>query len=140
MNILRNTIKIALSLCLVFITTLSFGYKYVNATSNVSTLRGLEEKYTVSRDLAIYDNGGTYLGYITCKLTIQYNSVGNTFRLIAVDYNDVMITSPTGYVSKCTSTPSVGSYITGDFVKVNFEIVVSAIGMVKINRSIDIQI
>lgn len=133
-NKFKKVIMIIMSTFLVFLNIVTIAD--VRAQEETVEARGVIETYTVRGSVGI----GPDLGSVDAVATIEYRSVGN--RFILKDIEVIPYFSPLRPLMKLksyTTTPSVGSYITGSQVKVDV-VVDAGVGGVTWKKTIYIDI
>lgn len=114
---IKKTIIVLMSMFLVAFTEFYTNVTY--ALDDNIDLYGFEETYTIQADKGLI-NG---YGYVTCKVGITYNSVGNTYKVAWVQC--VPHLSSSYPFLKCGGVavdPKVGNIITGNYVTVSFNV------------------
>lgn len=109
---------ITISMCLLTILGLTIIDRPVLAFDEIGTY-AVEEDFVISEDKTL--NMG--YGYVTCKVTVTYNSVGNTYTVKDVVCVQHFSFTQFGLVlHDISSSPSRGQRITNDKVIVKFKV------------------
>ena len=70
-----------------------------------------------------YANNGINMGYVTCKVVVEYSSLGPGYTVISATCEPhFSIAYPFLTIGGVKSDPAVGKKITGDSVKVSFNV------------------
>ncbi len=114
-----------LSLCLIcmFVCIISlFTITKVQGLENKVMPSANIERYTVTEDVGL-DKNGVNMGYVTCKVVIEYSSLGPSYTVISVACDPhFSAVYPFLTIGGIKSNPAVGKKITGDSVEVLFNI------------------
>ena len=94
----------------------------VRALDNQATPYANIERYTVKEDVGLNKNG-INMGYVTCKVVVEYSSLGPGYTVISATCEPhFSIAYPFLTIGGVKSDPAVGKKITGDSVKVSFNV------------------
>ena len=115
--------KILLCLVCMFICIISLvTTTQVRALDNQATPYANIERYTVKEDVGLNKNG-INMGYVTCKVVVEYSSLGPSYTVISATCEPhFSIAYPLLTIGGVKSDPAVGKKITGDSVKVSFNV------------------
>lgn len=115
--------KILLCLVCMFICIISLvTTTQVRALDNQATPYANIERYTVKEDVGLNKNG-INMGYVTCKVVVEYSSLGPGYTVISATCEPhFSIAYPFLTIGGFKSDPAVGKKITGDSVKVSFNV------------------
>ena len=115
--------KILLCLVCMFICIISLvTTNRVRALDNKTTPYAVIERYTVKEDVGLSKNG-INMGYVTCKVVVKYSSLDSSFTVISATCEPhFSIAYPFLTIGGVKSDPAVGKKITGDSVKVSFNV------------------
>ena len=115
--------KILLCLVCMFICIISLvTTTQVRALDNQATPYANIERYTVKEDVGLNKNG-INMGYVTCKVVVEYSSLGPGYTVISATCEPhFSIAYPFLTIGGVKSDTAVGKKITGDSVKVSFNV------------------
>lgn len=82
-------------------------------------VKAVVERFTIEEDKSLNNRQG----YVTCKVGVEYNSVGSTYTVTSVScVPHFSSDAPLLVCTNVKSVPGVGQKITGDYVTVTFSI------------------
>ena len=95
---------------------------YNNSSEGFRQSSNSIERYTVKEDVGLNKNG-INMGYVTCKVVVEYSSLGPSYTVISATCEPhFSIAYPFLTIGGVKSDPAVGKKITGDSVKVSFNV------------------
>lgn len=117
-TISRKFLSIITCISMMFISSLALNTAHAYDGQSIEP-RAVEETYIIQADKVLNNRHG----YVTCKVWITYNSVGNTYTVSNVDLSPHFANSFRGLsIPKYSVNPKVGSKVTGDYVTVSFTV------------------